>query len=97
MVEDWVVENRSREMHDFHIHQIHFLLLERDGALVPRDERQFLDTVNIPFWNGSGPYPSVKLRMDFRNADPGESVFHCHILEHEDGGMMAVIRILPSR
>ena len=39
--------------------------------------------------------PSVKLRMDFRGPEVGDFVYHCHILEHEDGGMMAIIRVLP--
>ena len=93
-VEDWTVENRALENHEFHIHQIHFLLMERDGHSV--DNYQYLDTVQIPYWSGTGPYPSVKLRMDFRGAVLGDFVYHCHILGHEDGGMMAVIRVLPK-
>ena len=92
-VEDWVVENRSEETHAFHIHQLHFLVLEQNGQEV---SGQFLDTINVPFWSGVGPYPSVKLRMDFRGPDVGDFVYHCHILEHEDGGMMAIIRVLPA-
>ena len=42
------------------------------------------------------PYPSVTLRMDFRGPDIGDFVYHCHILDHEDGGMMAIIRVLPQ-
>lgn len=94
--EDWIVENRSNEHHEFHIHQIHFLLMERNGAPVKRSEQQILDTVNIPFWSGTGPYPSVKVRMDFRGPDVGDFVYHCHILDHEDGGMMAIIRVKPQ-
>jgi len=33
--------------------------------------------------------------MDFRGPDVGDFVYHCHILDHEDGGMMAIIRVLP--
>ena len=94
-VEEWTIENRSKENHNFHIHQIHFLLLERNGVPVAPQDRQMMDTVEIPFWPGSGPYPSVKLRLDFRGSDVGDYVYHCHILEHEDGGMMATIRVLP--
>jgi FtsP/CotA-like multicopper oxidase with cupredoxin domain len=93
-VEDWVIENRSMETHDFHIHQIHFLLLERNG--VPVSNGQFLDTVQIPYWRGTGPYPSIKVRMDFRGQVVGDFVYHCHMLNHEDKGMMAVIRVLPA-
>jgi FtsP/CotA-like multicopper oxidase with cupredoxin domain len=95
-VEDWLVENRTLENHEFHIHQIHFLLLERNGVAVPPDQEQFLDTIDVPYWTGTGPYPSVKVRMDFRGPDVGDFVFHCHILEHEDGGMMQIIRVLPA-
>ena len=94
-VEDWTIENRSRELHAFHIHQIHFLLMKYDG--VPVDEPFLRDTVNVPFWDGkSAQYPSVTLRMDFRDPNiAGTFVYHCHLLEHEDGGMMGVIRVLP--
>lgn len=92
-VEDWVIENRTQEAHAFHIHQIHFLVLDWYG--VPVHESFLRDTVNVPFWDGkSAQYPSVRLRMDFR--DPqivGTFVYHCHILEHEDGGMMGTIRV----
>lgn len=36
------------------------------------------------------------VRMDFRGADIGDFVYHCHIAGHEDNGMMAIIRVLPS-
>ncbi len=94
-VEDWTIQNRANEDHAFHMHQIHFKLLARDGKTLPPEEQQILDTVNIPHWSGTGPYPSVTLRMDFRGPDVGDFVYHCHLLEHEDGGMMAIIRVLP--
>jgi FtsP/CotA-like multicopper oxidase with cupredoxin domain len=57
-VEDWVIENRSRESHAFHIHQIHFILTKWDG--VPVDEPFLKDTINVPYWDGkSARYPSV--------------------------------------
>jgi FtsP/CotA-like multicopper oxidase with cupredoxin domain len=91
-VEDWVVENRAPEAHNFHIHQLHFQVLERDGK--PVREPALRDTIDLPFWDGKGPYPSLKLRMDFRNPRiVGTFVYHCHILEHEDGGMMGIIRV----
>jgi FtsP/CotA-like multicopper oxidase with cupredoxin domain len=92
-VEDWTIENRALENHEFHIHQIHFLLLEQNGVRV--NNGQYLDTVQIPYWSGTGPYPSVKVRMDFRGPLVGDFVYHCHILGHEDSGMMAIIRVKP--
>ncbi len=94
--EDWTIENRSGEHHEFHMHQIHFKLLKQNGLPVPADQRQFLDMIQVPFWSGTGPYPSVTVRMDFRGPDIGDFVYHCHILGHEDNGMMATIRVLPK-
>jgi len=94
-VEDWTIQNRSPENHEFHMHQIHFLLLAVNGAPVPASQQQFYDTIQVPYWSGTGPYPSVKVRMDFRGPDIGDFVYHCHILGHEDNGMMAIIRVLP--
>lgn len=94
-VEDWIIENRSRELHAFHIHQVHFLLLQFFGIDV--NEPFLRDTINVPFWDGHSPtYPSIKLRIDFRSPNiVGVFPIHCHLLEHEDGGMMALIRVTP--
>ncbi len=95
-VEDWIIENRSMELHDFHIHQLHFQLLDWSG--IPVNEPFLRDTVNVPYYNGHMlNYPSVRLRMDFRDPNIiGTFVYHCHILEHEDGGMMGRIRVEPA-
>jgi FtsP/CotA-like multicopper oxidase with cupredoxin domain len=92
-VEDWTIENRALETHAFHIHQIHFKLLEVDGK--PVTDNDLRDTIEIPYWGGAGqPYHSVKVRMDFRDpVTAGEFVFHCHILLHEDLGMMHKILV----
>lgn len=94
-VEDWTIENRALETHAFHIHQIHFKVLEVDGKPAPNQD--LLDTVEIPYWDGNGhPYHSVKVRMDFRDpSTAGTFVFHCHILLHEDLGMMHKILVEP--
>jgi suppressor of ftsI len=79
----WRVVNATHEVHPFHIHQVHFLAYaENDSAREPL----WLDTVNVP---ADG---SVDLLMDF--TDPlirGVSLFHCHLLKHEDKGMMAKV------
>jgi FtsP/CotA-like multicopper oxidase with cupredoxin domain len=103
-VEDWTIQNRSLENHAFHIHQIHFLVSSQNNFEVngssplPYIEGQLLDTIQIPFWDGnsSDPYPSVTVRLDFRGADIGEFVYHCHIVNHEDQGMMAIIEVTSS-
>jgi FtsP/CotA-like multicopper oxidase with cupredoxin domain len=95
-VEDWIIENRSQELHAFHIHQLHFLLLDYMGA--PVHENFLRDTVNVPYYNGRLlAYPSVRIRVDFRDPDiVGIFPYHCHLLEHEDKGMMGTIEVLPS-
>jgi FtsP/CotA-like multicopper oxidase with cupredoxin domain len=103
-VEEWTVENRTLENHAFHIHQIHFLVesqnnFELNGSpQVSADNGQYLDTIQVPFWdqNPNHPFPSVTLRIDFRGNDIGDFVFHCHILSHEDLGMMNIVRVRPS-
>lgn len=83
-LQHWRATNPTREVHPFHIHQVHFLTYAVDGK--PVKDPVWLDTVNVPY--GS----SVDLVMDF--TDPiirGMSLFHCHLLNHEDKGMMAKI------
>ena len=80
----WRIVNATHEIHPFHIHQVHFLVYRQSGVAVRRPE--WMDTVNV------APGGSVDLVMDF--TDPiirGVSLFHCHLLKHEDKGMMAKI------
>jgi suppressor of ftsI len=80
----WRVVNDTHEIHPFHIHQVHFLVYRENGKRAHRPE--WMDTVNV------APGGSVDLIMDF--TDPiirGISLFHCHLLKHEDKGMMAKI------
>jgi FtsP/CotA-like multicopper oxidase with cupredoxin domain len=93
-VEDWTIENHSSEEHAFHIHQIHFLVTAING--VPLQTPVMQDTVLVPYWNGGKTFPSVTVRMDFRDPEiAGTFVYHCHVLDHEDGGMMAEIQVNP--
>jgi suppressor of ftsI len=83
-LQHWGVVNSTREVHPFHIHQVHFLVYALNDK--PVSHPVWLDTVNVPYGG------SVDLVMDF--TDPiirGMSVFHCHLLNHEDKGMMAKI------
>jgi suppressor of ftsI len=80
----WRIVNRTGELHPFHIHQVHFLAYAENG--VPLVHPAWLDTVNVPTGG------SVDVILDF--TDPvikGMAVFHCHLLNHEDKGMMAKI------
>jgi FtsP/CotA-like multicopper oxidase with cupredoxin domain len=92
-VEDWIIENRTSELHAFHIHQLHFQVVEWSGITI--NEPFLRDTVNVPYFNGRTlKYPSVRLRMDFRDPNTvGTFVYHCHLLDHEDGGMIGRIRV----
>jgi len=84
-MQHWRVINNTQELHPFHIHQVHFLAYAENG--IPSESPEWLDTVNVSYGGGT-----VDLIMDF--TDPiirGMSVFHCHLLSHEDKGMMAKI------
>jgi FtsP/CotA-like multicopper oxidase with cupredoxin domain len=81
--EEWTLRNTSFEYHPFHIHTNDFLVEKVNGKPVPIDG--FHDTVPIP------PHGSVVIRMRFRTFT-GKAVFHCHILFHEDHGMMGIIQ-----
>lgn len=80
----WRVRNMSAELHPMHIHQVHFLVYAENGVRL--EHPVWMDTVNVPVGG------SVDVVMDF--TDPvikGMSLFHCHLLNHEDKGMMAKI------
>ncbi len=96
-VEDWTIENRATENHAFHIHNLHFLVVAMNGVPLPRDQQEYLDVINLPFWTGTGPFPSVTVRMDFRGADVGDLFYECDYLFHADFGMRALVRVLPKR
>jgi FtsP/CotA-like multicopper oxidase with cupredoxin domain len=80
----WRIVNQSAELHPFHIHQVHFLAYAEND--VPLENPSWLDTVNVPVGG------TVDVILDFTNpVIKGMSVFHCHLLNHEDKGMMAKI------
>jgi FtsP/CotA-like multicopper oxidase with cupredoxin domain len=80
----WRIVNRTAELHPFHIHQVHFLSYAENG--VPLANPAWLDTVNVPVGG------SVDVILDFTEpVIKGMAVFHCHLLNHEDKGMMAKI------
>jgi suppressor of ftsI len=96
-VERWTVENLTLEDHDFHLHQVHFHVETVDG--VPVKHSLWQDTVVVPHGtrlpNGSVKHGTITLIADFREQNiRGTFLFHCHILDHEDGGMMAKIRAI---
>ena len=93
-VEDWIIANHSGDVHAFHTHHVHFLLLQVNGEKMADPELR--DTVAVPAWNGIGPYPTVVLRMDFRDPrSAGEFEFQDQISHAAEAGMMARIRVNP--
>jgi FtsP/CotA-like multicopper oxidase with cupredoxin domain len=84
-VEEWTLVNKSTSVHPFHIHQDDFQVMSVNGK--PYDARSLQDIVTIPI-DGR-----VVVRIPFRDY-AGRFVFHCHILDHQDGGMMATVNVV---
>jgi FtsP/CotA-like multicopper oxidase with cupredoxin domain len=85
-IEEWTIRNDSDDLHIFHIHQIGFQVVEVNGKPIPFTG--YVDNILVP------ERGEVKLRLPF--TDPtivGRFMFHCHVLRHEDLGMMANIEI----
>jgi FtsP/CotA-like multicopper oxidase with cupredoxin domain len=83
-VEDWVIVNQAGMDHPFHLHTNAFQVMQRDGQ--PAPYRAWKDTVTIK------SYETVRIRVRFADY-PGKTVYHCHIADHEDQGMMGVIEM----
>lgn len=82
--EIWQVENASMMAHPFHIHDVQFRIIDRDGRAPAAAEQGLKDTVVV------FPGEAVRLLLRFEDyTDPDlPYMYHCHILEHEDAGMM---------
>jgi L-ascorbate oxidase len=109
--ETWELVQLSTENHNFHLHQSRFVMTGSNGGVVQDNfplgvsvpDQTIADQVSnnqngvctIPQWR-SGHCQSKALVFDIPFAELGEFVYHCHILEHEDGGMMARIQVVPS-
>ncbi|MCW3090148.1 MAG: multicopper oxidase family protein [Ferruginibacter sp.] len=86
-IEEWTIVNASDEWHCFHIHQLNFQVVEIDGKQIEFNGTN--DIVNIL------PRSTIKLLMPFTEEYMvGKFVYHCHILSHEDKGMMQVIEVV---
>jgi len=108
VIETWEVVNLTAEAHNFHLHQTRFWLRPTAalGAPQPREALALEDNAEVPraratkgcdgsiaaFRRGACRPPLLRLAVPFSQI--GDFVFHCHILEHEDGGMMARIRVV---
>ena len=83
--EEWTLRNTTTEYHPFHIHVNPFQVVSING--VPQKAIDYRDTVPIP------PNGTVVIRQRFTDFT-GRFVIHCHILFHEDHGMMAPIKVV---
>jgi FtsP/CotA-like multicopper oxidase with cupredoxin domain len=82
--EIWEVENLVGMDHSFHLHGFQFQVLDRSGD--PEVQRKWKDVVNVP--------KRSTLRFIVRfDRYPGKWMYHCHILDHEDAGMMGVLEV----
>ena len=81
-VEEWTLTNISTRDHPVHLHVWPMQIIEQDGR--PVESVIWQDVVNIPARS------TVRVRVTFTDFS-GRSVYHCHVLDHEDAGMMGII------
>ena len=96
-VEEWTLVNQTTDEHPFHIHVNEFEVISVNGKPYHANSRQ--DIVNIPaqtLVDGKLVDGRVVIRQRFSRFT-GWFVFHCHILQHEDAGMMATVQVRRSR
>ena len=88
--EIWVIDNPTNLAHPFHIHDVQFRILDRNGAPPSALEAGLKDTVLVH------PDERVRVLLEFADyADPDHPyMYHCHILEHEDAGMMGQFSVV---
>jgi suppressor of ftsI len=88
-VELWDIVNMTGMAHPFHIHGTQFQLVSRrvGEVVTPAPYLAWVDTLLVPPQHSA----TIKVRQDF----PGKRMFHCHILEHEDNCMMAILDVVP--
>ncbi|MQA25875.1 MAG: multicopper oxidase domain-containing protein [Micromonosporaceae bacterium] len=83
-VEVWSVFNNDGQPHSFHVHDVQFQVVSRDGGAPPPHLSGWKDTLYLP--------PSVRFEIIMRFADYADPdapyMYHCHVLFHEDAGMM---------
>ena len=85
-IEIWQIENVVTMDHPFHLHGFQFQVLDRDG--VPEPFVSWKDVVNVK------KHETVRFAVRFDDF-PGQWMFHCHILDHEDHGMMGILEVRP--
>jgi hypothetical protein len=104
--EYWLLVNDSDECHNFHVHQTKFVVLDADFSAEGRPsaaqclgDRGLAPPINRNVLHDNYPLPPrarVLVMIRFDGPKLGRFVFHCHILEHEDKGMMATIAVVEG-
>ncbi len=90
--EEWTVINTDQQYHSFHIHQTAFVVTEING--IRQDEDSQRDTVSIPPATTERP-GTLKVTIPFTDPEiVGRFVYHCHAVDHEDKGMMGVVKVV---
>jgi FtsP/CotA-like multicopper oxidase with cupredoxin domain len=90
--EEWTILNKDSQYHDFHIHQTGFLVTEVNGVTTHFDGLR--DTFSVPPAQNGRP-GEAKLIILFTNPEIlGRFVFHCHVVKHEDKGMMMTVELV---
>lgn len=82
----WTVSNSTDWEHPFHLHGFFFLELDENNQ--PIHPLQWKDTVVVPV------HSNIKLGIFF-DSRPGDWMFHCHILDHAELGMMGMVHVIP--
>ena len=88
-VQEWTIVNQTKNLHTFHIHQTDFAVLTVNGQ--PANEGRLRDNIPIGVHRdaaGNTVGDTVVIRFVFEPIAAGPFVFHCHVLQHEDEGMM---------
>lgn len=85
--EEWLFVNETYEPHPVHIHQNPFEVVAVNGR--PVDERHYRDTATLP------AFGTLTIRTRFLDFT-GRFVWHCHILFHEDHGMMQLLEVVKN-
>jgi suppressor of ftsI len=89
-VEDWTIRNDTDDMHAFHIHQLAFQVMSINGK--PEPFNGLLDTVRVP------ERGELTVRLAFTRPEiVGSFMYHCHVLKHEDKGMMQIIEVIDPK
>ena len=83
----WTVKNETKWDHPFHPHGPFFMVVNESGE--PVRPLAWKDTINIPMES------TARFLVTF-DERPGTWMFHCHILDHADGGLMGTVQVGPG-